>query len=334
MGQATDPPIYRRLLELLKGAAKEFKGDHALQLGAALSYYTIFSLVPLLFLVVAVAGFVFTDPNVVDDLVTRVIDVAGTEVGDTIEGLLGTVRDQRGGALSVGILLSAFSASGIFQQVQTVLSVVFGVPEEKRREGAVGWLVKRSIALVSAIGLAILVFTPIAAVGAVGGLTTLLPDRLDWLGALLRFVVPVLSVLMLMAVVGLTFQVLTPVVIPWKAAVRGGAFTALIGLGAAFLVGEYLTRAGATGTIGALGGAAILLFFMGLMWTVYLFGAEVTKVYADRLDGDWAGEPSRDPVAARRRTSGREPAPEPSRGTVFAFVAGLAIGLLGRRRRD
>lgn len=322
-----------RLVDIFKGAAKEFKKDHALQLGAALSYYTIFSLVPLLFVVVAVAGFVFTDQSVVDDLVERVVDVAGSDVGDTIEDLLETVRDQRGGALSVGILLAAFSASGIFQQVQTVLSVVFGVPEEKRREGAVGWLVKRGIALVSAIGLAIVVFTPIAAVGTIGALTTLLPDRLDWLGALLRLVVPLVSVLILMGVVGLTFQVLTPVVIPWKAAVRGGAFTALIGLGAAFLVGEYLARAGTTSTIGALGGAAILLFFMGLMWTVYLFGAEVTKVYADQLDDDWTGEPSGERTAVRPRgkaTSTRRA--EPPRSTVFAFVVGLVIGLFGKRK--
>ncbi|MCP3974264.1 MAG: hypothetical protein GY720_07210 [bacterium] len=64
---------------------------------------------------------------------------------------------------------------------------------------------------------------------------------------------------------------------------RGGATTALIGLTAAFGVGLYLNTAGTTGTLGALGGIAILLFFFNLMWFVYLYGAEVTKVYTDYL---------------------------------------------------
>ena len=141
--------------------------------------------------------------------------------------------------------------------------------------------------------------------------------------------IPLISVATLMLVAGVTFQALTPIEIPWKAALRGGAVTALIGLAAAFLVGIYLSTAGATGTLGALGGVAILLFFFNLMWVVYLFGAEVTKVYSDYLRyGD---------VMAPSERQGESPTPivhqEVSQNPTRVFAIGAALGwLIGRRR--
>jgi len=341
--EVTALPIHKRIFEILKAAGKEFGVDHAGRLGAALSYYTIFSLVPLLFLLVAIAGFVLSDPGAVNDLVDQVTEVAGAEVGDTISEILETVKDQRGSALSIGLLLAAFSASGIFLQVQGVLGALFHIPDERKRKGPVGWLIKRSIALVSAIIIATLAFIPILAVGAVGWMVSLLPERLEWLSPILQLGVPLVSLVLLMAVVGLTFQGLTVIEIPWKAAMRGGMATAAAGLIAAFLVGIYLTRAGSTGTLGALGGLAVLLFFFSLMWTVYLFGAEVTKVYADYLEyGDIvqpslrqnrrsSADDSMPPMAPASVPAGRAATRRRTEPSLLAFVAGLAIGRFTRR---
>jgi len=326
-----------RATEILRVAGREFVSDQALRLAAALSYYAVFSLVPLLFLVVAIAGFVFDDPGAVEEVVSQVTSVAGSEVGDTIESLLETVRAQRGATLSVGIVLAAFSASGVLQQVQAVLGLIFHVPESRRRRGAKGWLVRRGIAVAMALGLALLVFTPIVAVAAVDGLVGLLPAALGWLGPVLRLIVPGVSALLLMAVVGLTFQTLTPVKIPWKAAIRGGASTAVIAAGGAFLMGLYLNRASTAGTLGALGGVAILLLFFFAMWAVYLFGAEVTKVYGDYLwHGDVVAPSVRGAPADRRpeveaagpADDGQPTLPRPG------FLAGLAVGWLARSRRE
>jgi membrane protein len=270
----------------------------------------------------------------VEDVVSRVTDVAGEEVTDTIESLLDTVRAQRGGALSIGLVLAIFSASSVFQQTQAVLSVIFRVPKRRRRTGAVGWLTRRGIGAASAIGIAIAAFTPILAVGAVGAVITLVPDDLGWLRHLLRFGVPVVSVLVLMAVAGLTFQVLTVVKIPWKAAIRGGVITAILGSAAAAVVGAYLSRAGSSGTLGALGSVAILLVFFNVMWFVYLFGAEITKVYADYLvEGDVAHPSDREPAAAVPPEPHHAPRHEP-RPAVASLVAGIAIGWLASRRRQ
>ena len=319
---------------MLAAAAKEFLVDGGPRLGAALSYYTLFSLLPLLFLAVAVAGFIFGDPDAVSDAVDRATEVAGTEVGESLESLLATVQKQRGGALSIGIALSAFAAASIFQQVQAVLAILFHIPEQKRREGPVGWLIRRLIGVASAIGLAILVLTPVAAVGGINWLIDLLPDNVDPLPALLSFAIPIVSVVLLMLVTGFTFQVLTAIEIPWRAALRGGATTALLGLSAAYGVGVYLNTAGNEGTLGALGGVAILLFFFNLMWFVYLYGAEVTKVYGDYLHFGDVQQPSE---RERARLEGGAATPEPESPSIpqtGSFLSGAALGwLLGRSSR-
>jgi membrane protein len=331
--EGNDLPAHKKLFEILKAAAKEFGSDQAGRMGAALSYYTIFSLVPLLFLLLAVAGFVFTDPEVVDDLVAGAGDIAGTEVAGILDELLVTVTDQRSGALGIGLLLAAWSASGIFQQVQGVLAEIFQVPKDERRKGPIGWLLRRGLALSSALVLAMLAFTPIVAVAAVGWIGRLVED-IPVVASLVPFGVPLVSLVVLMGVVALSFQVLTAVDIPWRAALRGGAATALVGLAAAWGVGVYLGRAGSTGTLGALGGLAVLLVFFNLMWMVFLLGAEVTKTYADYLThGDIVAPSERasslvHPVAAEAA----RPAPIDV-GAALALFVGLVLGVLGRRRR-
>lgn len=322
----------RKLVDIVKAAVKEFGADKAGRMGAALSYYTVFSLVPLLFLLVAIAGFFLAGgEDRVVDLVEQTREVAGTEVADILGQLIDSVQTQAGGALSIGLLLSAYSASGIFQQVQAVLSELFHVPEEERRSGVIGWLIRRAVALASALVLALLAFTPIAAVATVGLLADLV-SGIPGLGALVRLGVPVLSLVVLMGVVALSFQVLTPVTIPWRAAVRGGIATALVGLAAAWGVGQYLARASGGGTLGVLGGLAVLLIFFNLIWLVFLFGAEITKVYADYLTFGDIRQPSaraESQFASDPETAAPPPAPL---GTAAALFIGLVVGLLGRRR--
>lgn len=316
-------------IEILKAAAKEFGADNGGRLGAALTYYTVFALVPLLFLMVAVAGFVFDDQVAVTQAVAEISQIAGNDLGQVLGNLLEAVREQRQGALSIGLLLAAFSASTLFQQVQGVLNVLFDVPKEQRRSGIGGWIVNRLIAVSSAVVLAVVVLVPVAAVGAIGWVVSLVPESLSWLAVVARIAIPLLAFLMLSTVVGLTFQVLTPVKIAWTPALRGGVATAFVGLVAAFLVGIYLDQAGSTGTLGALGGVAIVLFFFNLMWIVYIFGGEVTKVYADYLEHGDVVVPSErppSPVSPPTASAGVKDA------GIKALVIGLMIGWFGRRK--
>lgn len=317
------------LVNVGKSAARSYGEDEAGRAAAALSFYTLFSLVPMMFLIVAIAGFVLGDVDRLNSTVAQVETAAGEKVAEQIADLLELAKDQAGTSLGIGIALTIFSASGIFLQVQGVLNRIFDVPTE-RTKGLVAMLWKRGIAFVSALVLALLAISPVLAVAVVQYVNrSLIPDDLTWLRTLLAFGVPILSILILVGVVGLTFQTMTAVRIPWRAARRGGVFTAITGLLAAYLVGAIIGRVGDSGTLGALGGVAILLFFFNLMWQVYLFGAEVTKVYAGELS---AKAPIQATTGPGSSTPGR--AVTESAGTGLAGIFGLALGyLLGRRRR-
>lgn len=340
-------PWWKQTLDILKAAGKEFGEDNAGRKAAALSYYTIFSLVPLLFIVVAAAGFVSASQgdsadSMTHQLLAYVNDVAGSTVQQQIADIVGQIEAQASGALSIGIVLALFSASTIFMQIQGVLGVIFQVPEDRQRKGVVGMLVQRGIGALAAILLALLAFAPIAAVAAVGWI----PDSWGPVKTAAQFSVPILALILLMVVVGLTFQFMTVVEIPWKAALRGGAATAIFGLLAAWLVGLYLARSGGgsgVSALGVLGGAVILLFFFNLLWTVYLLGAEVTKVYGDYLEFGDVVQPSerrerQHPALDRihpisRRQPGGSDDESTARVGMTAFVLGALFGWVGGRRK-
>ncbi|MEX2423716.1 MAG: YihY/virulence factor BrkB family protein [Acidimicrobiia bacterium] len=356
----------RVLYDILKTAAVEFGEDKAGRQAAALAYYTLFSLVPLLFVAVAVTAITLGPPRdalplnpetgqvdcsratgipvaedsdrPLDRLVVQLDDVAGESVSQPVRELICQARENAGTSLSLGLAVAAFAASGIFLQVQGVLNWIFHVPEEQVK-GIVATIRKRLVALVSAIVLSALVIVPVVAVGAIRFLVDLLPIGSEWLALPLSLAVPLVSLGVLVATVALTFRVLTSAEIPWKPARRGGAATAIAGLLAAFLVGQYLASfTSGSSTFGVLGGIAILLFFFNLMWAVYLFGAEVTKVYADYLEfGDVVPPHERaesrfvETLENSLRTEGRRSPPGTVNASVFAFLAGLVLGWRKRR---
>lgn len=359
-------PARQVLWQILKVAGKEFGEDKAGRQAAALAYYTLFSLVPLLFVAVAVTAITLGPPRdalpldprtgavdcqratsipIADDsdrpldrVVVQIDDLAGSSVSDPVRVLICQARENAGASLSVGLAIAAFTASGIFQQVQGVLNWIFHVPDEKVR-GLSALLVKRLIALAAALVLATLVLIPVVAVGAIRFLIGLIPIEASWLAVPLSLVVPLVSLSMLISITALTFRTLTRARIPWKAARRGGAATAVVGLLAAFGVGQYLGSFGSgSSTFGVLGGIAILLFFFNLLWVVYLFGAEVTKVYADYLEfGDVVAPHDREEsrffesVSEQIRNEHRRPPSRVVDAGVFAFLVGLVIGWRKRK---
>lgn len=324
----------------------------AVRFAAALSFYTLFSLVPLLFLTVAIVGFVSTDsaltgaecdsvtvatipsnsPNPLDRAILQAEEVAGREVSNQFAQLTCQAGANRQQALWIGIALAAFSGSSIFLHVQGVLNHIFMIPEE-RTQGVKNLVAQRGVALGSALLLAILVFVPLVAVAGVNFIRDLI--GVTWVSNLVGVAVPLTSLLVLVVVTGLTFQLLTRAPISWQAARRGGIFTALTALVGAFLVGTYLRYFGGAGALGAVGGAAILLFFFNLMWMIYLFGAEVTKVYSDYLEYGDVMPPSlreRERRRARLEAARRQADTDsPVRTGILAFVIGLVTGWAARR---
>jgi membrane protein len=335
---------YRRWLALALAAVKEFGGDRSSRMAAAIAYRTVFALAPLLILAVAVAGFLVSDLDFRDAILTEIQPVVGQEVTDVIASLMENAADARNASTVIGAALLLWSGSSLFFEVQSSLNTIFHAPPDRAR-GLVPTIRHRLVGVVASVGLG-LVLTSIVVLNA--GVSFVV--RMDVFAQIpgWRTVAsvagPVVSLLVLIVVFGLLFQYMTAIHIPWKAAWRGASVTGALFVAGAFLLGLYFSGPGGGSgfsATGFAGGFVLILFLVFLLAQIFLLGAEFTKVYADYVEhGDIVMPTERE---ERRREEALEAVRAPPEGTLrrtgrladvgfFAFVAGFFIGWFRRDR--
>lgn len=315
-------------LDVLKAAAKEYGEDRVARMSAAVAYRSIFALAPLFLLAVFVFG-VFIGSNVeaqaqIFDSVER---YAGGQVADSVDDVLDSFEDSRNQAAVFGFLLLLWTASALFMELQNSLNDIFNVPRE-RTSGVVAFIRKRGIGFLFALGLGVVLIGVWLLNFIWNFLGGLFPEDLEPVHQAIGILAPIVSLVILPLVIALSIQVLSRVKLRWRAVWWGSFFTSVLFLAAAYGTGLYFEQAGATAA-GVAGSIFIILLLAFILSSVFLFGAEVTKVY-DRYLGN--GDVT--------QTAGTADAPEvvvaePDRSAplaaVFAFLAGLFVGW---RRRD
>ena len=330
---------WRDLPGMLKEAFTDWKDDEAPRLGAALSYYTIFSLAPLLLIAVAIAGLAFGREAAQGRIVDEVGGVLGKSGGEAIQAMVQNAREPGGGVLATitGVVALLFGASGAFNELRKAMNTVWEVP---RREGGgiVGIIKDRilSFAMVVFIGFLLLVSlvlsAALSAMGEVmGGFMT---EKLH----LLQIVNTIVSLGVVTVLFAMIFKFLPDAqpAIAWKDVWIGAFMTAIFFTIGKLAIGLYLGR----GTVGSAYGAAGSLLVI-LVWVYYaaqilFFGAELTQVYASRHGSRAGATSSRE---ARDAAAGPSPSARASspavRRTLGAREAAVAAGfaLLGRAKR-
>ncbi|MDP9495765.1 MAG: YihY/virulence factor BrkB family protein [Actinomycetota bacterium] len=317
--------------EILAAAAKEYGLDRAARMAAAITYRTVFALAPMLVLAVSIAGFFLgSSAEAQRELLDGVESFAGPDVKEAVATLLRTAVRSADTAALVGFLLLLWTASSLFIEVQHDLNDIFDVPYE-RISGPIALVRSRGIGFLWVFGLGILMIA-LWLVNAIWSLVdSVLPSGLERLDATLEVLTPLVSLTLLPFVFGLIFRTLTAANIKWRAAWAGGLFTSVVFIAAAYGVRLYFTTLGTPTALGFAGSFVIILLLANILSAVFLFGAEVTKVYADRLSTELAEVPKLsmpvDPLVV---------VAEPSRSlpgaALFAFLSGLLIGWRRRRR--
>lgn len=261
-------------------AAREFGRDRASRTAAALAYYALFSLAPLLLLAVGTAGLVFGD--VTEDLASQLETFLPPETVTFIVGLVEEADASAGIAFGFSVVLSLWSGSAIFSHLQVALNDMFDVSGEAPG-GIVGFLRRRVLGALGVIGVGLLLVLLLAGNAAVRTLVSLVPGAPEWLVSLVPVASGLVSFSLLWGVFALVFRYLTAYHMPWTAVRRGAAFTAAALLVAAVAVGWFIGRFGVGGAVGAASSVAVLLYVSFLLGQVVLFGAELTAAYASRL---------------------------------------------------
>lgn len=275
------------MLGLIKGAFEGFKRDEVPQLAAALSYYTVFSLAPLLILVTIVAGLVLDPADVQGRMVREIGGVIGPEGARQIRTMIEQVeRPGSGGALvttlsALGLLLGA---TGAFNQLKRALNTVWNVPKGAGKGGVAGLVLSRllSFGMVLIVAFLLLVSLVVTAVIASAGdaIAAQLPAQIG--KGVLQVAGLGLSLLVITPLFMAMYRILPDVEIAWRDVWRGALITAVLFLAGKFLLGFYVARSDPGSAFGAAGSLALILVWIYYSAMIFLLGAELTQVYADR----------------------------------------------------
>lgn len=299
---------FAEIKDMLIQSGKEWVEDKAPRLGAALAYYTIFSIAPLLIIAIAIVGFFLGDEAARGGIQNEISTIIGPEGAEATESLIANAGKERGSGILATIfstVLLLFGASGVVVQLKDALNAVWDVPE-KKSSGVWNFIRTRflSLAFVLGVGFLLLVSLILSTILSAAGsyLEGFIP--MPWLWQILNFVVSLGVVTVLLAMI---YKFLPDIDLPWKDVWLGAAITAVLFAIGKFGLGLYLGRSSVESTYGAAGSLVVLLIWVYYSAQIVFFGAEFTQVYSRRY-GAWKGTKKR--TQRDRDTNGQLPPTE------------------------
>jgi YihY family inner membrane protein len=269
--------------QLIKAAVNAWVDDYAPSMGAALSYYTLFSLAPLLIIVIAVAGMVFGQEAAQGEIVAQLRGIMGEEGAVAVEGLLKAAREPAKGVVATiaGIALLLLGATAIFGELQSALDRIWRVPAPQ--ESGIWRLLRTrllSFGLVLGLGFLLAVSLVVsAALAALGKWWGGWFEGWDVVLETLNFVVSFGIFTLLFASI---YKIMPRAKIPWRDVWTGAAVTAFLFTIGKVLIGLYLGKSSLASGFGAAGSFVVLLAWVYYSAQIFLLGAEYTWVYANR----------------------------------------------------
>jgi membrane protein len=267
---------------VLKKAATQWVANKAPRLGAALAYYTIFSIAPLLVIAIGIAGIVFDKEAAQGQISAQIEKLVGHQGGEAIQTMVQSASKPGKGALGtvLGIVMLLFGAAGLFGQLQDALNTVWGV-QPKPGRGFWGFIRDRFLSFSMVLGVAFLLLVSLivsSALAAIGGLLG------DWQTGFVGLAVTTLfDLLVITTLFALIYRFLPDATISWRDVWLGAALTAVLFTLGKFLIGLYLGQAGVGSGYGAAGSLAVLLIWLYYSSQIFLFGAELTKACANEF---------------------------------------------------
>jgi membrane protein len=295
---------FAAIWDLLKATFHRWSDVKAPRMGAALSYYTVFSLAPLLVLILAVAGLVFGREAARTQLVGGVEGTVGQPVAESIQGMIEHASNPFQGGLSavISIVVLLFGASGVFGELQDSLNTVWSV-EPKPGRGIWGIIQDRFLSFTLIVGSCFLMLVSLvltAALNAISHLWTPDGQALLWLWHGLNAVV---AFAVISGVFALMFKVLPDVKVAWKDVWIGAVLTALLFNLGKFLLGLYLAYGNVTSGFGAARSLVIILVWVYYSSQILIFGAAFTQVYTTRYGSGYRPDEKAQPLTAEAQAN-------------------------------
>jgi len=268
-----------------KDAVFAFVEDDALSRGAAIAFYTVTSIAPILLIVVAIAGLAFGRDAAKGALTAQIGSLMGQQTADVLQSAVASASGKSSGILAtiIGVVTVVVTASGVFVEMQSALNVIWKAEPQGVTVSRLVWARAESLGLVAALGFLLLVSLVVsAALTAFGNyLNSILP-----FGKVIAEALNVLVSLALISIlVAAIYKVLPDRPIAWRDVIIGAVVTAVLFTAGKSLIGWYIGSSAVASSYGAAGALIVLLLWVYYSAQIFLFGAEFTKVYANRGAG-------------------------------------------------
>lgn len=288
----------RLLGDLVMQSVKSWSDDYAPSMGAALAYYTIFSLAPLLLIVISIAGFVYGEEAARGAIFGQLAGLVGPEGATAVQGLLKTVNKPGESIVAtiIGIATLLLGATTVFGELQDALNRIWRAPTERQYTGIWKMVRRRMLAVGMILGLGFLLIVSLVLSAVLAALGTWMgPAFVGW-ELLLHVVNFVIGFVVITALFAMIYKIMPRVNIPWRDVWLGAAVTALLFSIGKFLIGLYLGRSSVASGFGAAGSLVVLLVWIYYSTQIFLLGAEFTWVYANTYGSRKPRDPNTAPT--------------------------------------
>ena len=302
MSMSLDSIGARKWWDVLKQTGAEWIDDRVPRLGAALAYYTVFSIVPLLVIIIAIVGLVFGEEAAQGQIFDQIAAMVGDKSASALQEMIQRADEPSTGVISTVIAVATllFGATGVFSELQDSLNTIWGV-QPKEGRGVWGILQDRFLSFMAILGTGFLLLVSLvlnAALSAFG----------KWFGGWLpapEFVLQALDFIISLSVItglfAMMFKLLPDAKIAWRDVAVGAALTALLFTVGKFGIGLYLGKSDVGTAYGAAGSLVVVLVWVYYSTQILLFGAEFTQVYANTYGS--LIRPAENAVATKEQTA-------------------------------
>lgn len=282
----------RDLVDLSKQAFLSWKNDYAPSMGAALAYYTVFSVAPLLLIVISVAGLVFGEEAARGEIFAQLSGMMGAQGALAVQGMLEAVNKPREGLIAtlVGVVLLVVGATTVFGELQDAMDRIWRAPARDTGGGVFGLLRVRLLSFSMIMGIGFLLIVSLVASAAIAALGKWWAPVFGGWETLAQGVNFAFSFAMVTVIFAMIYKLMPRVKVEWRDVWVGAGVTALLFTVGKHLIGLYIGKSSVASGYGAAGSLVVVLVWVYYSAQIFLLGAEFTWVYAQKF-GSLRGKP-------------------------------------------
>jgi len=277
--------VTREILSLMKKTVLAWIDDYAPSMGAALAYYTMFSIAPLLLIVITIAGWVFGAEAARGEIVEQLSGLMGEDGAKAAEGMLAAVGKSGGSiwATLFGIFLLIFGATTVLAELQSNLDRIWKMPEKEKSSGLWNFLRARLLSFGLILGIAFLLMVSLlvsAGIAAIGRWYEIYLGNYELVLQGLDFVV---SFFLFTALFAMIYKFMPQARVAWSDVWIGAAFTTVLFIVGKTLIGLYIGKSGIASGFGAAASMVVMLIWVYYSAQIFLLGAEFTHAYWEEI---------------------------------------------------